>query len=427
MLLMPDASSAILDPATEAPTLSLVCEIADPITRSPTRRTRAASRAGGGAPARERDRRHRRTSAPSASSSSSTRSTTTSARTCSHYSVDSPRGLLELRQAGARLHRSPQGGLLPGGALGLAPRPPHRDGADARAARHPVRVPPPRGRVGRPVRDRPPLHDADPDGRPGHDLQVRRQERRPPARQDRDLHAEADLRRQRLGHAHAPVAVDGRNAADGGQVRLCGALAARPRLHRRAARPRAGAARVLRADHELVPAARPGFEAPVNLVYSQRNRSACIRIPMYSDSAKAKRIEFRPSGLGREPVPRVLGDADGGAGRDRAQGSTRARPRTTTSSRTRAATSRRCRARSSEALDALERDHEFLLEGEVFSKELIETWIAWKRENEIDAVRSDRIRRSSRSTTTARAEPRALRRRARARRSPPRLPPAPSP
>ena len=137
----------------------------------------------------------------------------------SHYSVDSAGGLLELRQARARLHRSAEGGLLPGRALGHAPRPPHRDGADARADRDPVRVPPPRGRLGRPVRDRPPLHDADAHGRPGHDLQVRRQERRPPARQDRDVHAEADLRRQRLGHAHAPVAVDGRDAADGGQVR----------------------------------------------------------------------------------------------------------------------------------------------------------------------------------------------------------------
>ena len=108
------------------------------------------------------------------------------------------RGLLELRQAGARLHVAAEGGLLPDGAARLAPRPAHRDGADARAPRHPVRVPPPRGRLGRPVRDRPPLPDADPHGRPGHDLQVRRQERRPRARQVGDVHAEADLRRQRL-------------------------------------------------------------------------------------------------------------------------------------------------------------------------------------------------------------------------------------
>ncbi len=105
---------------------------------------------------------------------------------------------------------------------------------DARAARHPVRVPPPRGRLGRSVRDRPPLPDPDPHGRSGHDLQVRRQERRARGRQGSDLHAEADLRRQRLGHAHAPVPLEGGHAADGRQVGLRGALAARPRLRRRA-------------------------------------------------------------------------------------------------------------------------------------------------------------------------------------------------
>ena len=93
------------------------------------------------------------------------------------------RGLLELRQARPRLHVAAEGGLLPDGAARLAARPAHGDGADARAARDPVRVPPPRGRVRRPVRDRPPLPEPDPDGRSGHDLQVRGQERRPRARQ----------------------------------------------------------------------------------------------------------------------------------------------------------------------------------------------------------------------------------------------------
>ena len=120
------------------------------------------------------------------------------------------RGSLELRQARARLHGPREGGLLPARAARHAARPAHAHGADARAARDPVRVPSPRGRLGRPVRDRPPLPAADAHGRSGHDLQVRRQERRPRRRQDGDVHAEADLRRQRLGHAHAPVAVEGR-------------------------------------------------------------------------------------------------------------------------------------------------------------------------------------------------------------------------
>ena len=121
-------------------------------------------------------------------------------------------------------------------------------------------------------------------------------------------------------------------------------------------------------------------------MYSQRNRSACIRIPMYSESAKAKRIEFRPpdaaanpylafaamlmaglDGIQRGLDPGVPADydlfEDADADVPQVPGSLEG------------------------ALDALEADHEFLLAGDVFSEELIATWIAWKRENEIDTVR----------------------------------------
>jgi glutamine synthetase len=130
----------------------------------------------------------------------------------------------------------------------------------------------------------------------------------------------------------------------------------------------------------------PGYEAPVNLVYSQRNRSACIRIPMYSESPKTKRIEFRPPDAAANPYlafsAMLMAGLDGiergldpGAPADYdlfedATGDVLQVP-----------------ASLGEALDALESDHEFLLKGEVFSKELIETWITWKRENEIDTVR----------------------------------------
>ena len=309
MLLMPDPSSAILDPATEAPTLSLVCEIADPdharaVREGPARRRPPR----GGAPARERHRRHR-VLRPRVRVLRLRRGALRPRPERVALPRRLARGLLELRQARPRLHGAPEGGLLPGGAVGLAARPPHGDGAHARAARHPVRVPPPRGRLGRPVRDRPPLHDPHPHGRSGHDLQVRRQERRPQAREDRDLHAEADLRRQRLGHAHAPVAVDGGHAAHGRQVRVRGALAARSRVRRRPARARAGAPRVLRADDELVPPA--------------RSRLRGARQP--------RLLAAQP--LGVHPDPDVLGR------RRRRSGSSSGRP---TQPRTRISRSRRC-------------------------------------------------------------------------------------
>jgi glutamine synthetase len=133
----------------------------------------------------------------------------------------------------------------------------------------------------------------------------------------------------------------------------------------------------------------PGYEAPVNLAYSQRNRSAAIRIPMYSPSEKAKRIEFRPpdpscnfyyafsailmAGLDgiqnkiqpgqpldkniydlppeeAKKVPQVPGSLEG-------------------------------------ALAALEADHDFLLKGDVFTKDVIEAYIEYKRTREVDAIR----------------------------------------
>ena len=328
-----DPASAILDPFTEAPTLSLICEIVDPLTREGygrdprgvARRAEAYLRETGIADTcllrpRVRVLRLRRGLLRARPEPLALRGRLRG-------------GPLELGEARARLHDPREGGLLPAGAARHAARPALGDGAHARAARHPVRVPPPRGRLRRPVRDRPALPDADPHGRSGHDLQVRGQERRPRGRQDRDVHAEADLRRQRLGHAHAPVALEGGHAADGRQVGLRGAVAARTRLRRRPAHARAGAARLLRADDELVPPARPGLRGAgqPRLLAAQP-----LGVHPHPDvlgvaEGEAHRVPLpRP---GREPVPRVRGDADGRARRDPARASTRASPPTTTSSR----------------------------------------------------------------------------------------------
>jgi glutamine synthetase len=132
----------------------------------------------------------------------------------------------------------------------------------------------------------------------------------------------------------------------------------------------------------------PGYEAPINLIYSARNRSACVRIPMLSKSPKAKRIEFRcpdPSanpylafsamlmaGLDGiqnrieppKPIDKDLYElpAEEKAGIAQTPGSLR------------------------EVLTNLQNDHEYLLKGDVFTKELIEAYIEYKLKAECDAI-----------------------------------------
>ncbi len=133
----------------------------------------------------------------------------------------------------------------------------------------------------------------------------------------------------------------------------------------------------------------PGYEAPVNLVYSQRNRSAAVRIPMYSGSPKAKRLEFRPPDPLANPYlafPAMLMAGLDGIERELDPGEPidqnlyELPPELLADIPTVPTT-------LDEALDALEADHEFLTRGGVFSEELITTWIAYKRETEVDAVR----------------------------------------
>jgi glutamine synthetase len=129
----------------------------------------------------------------------------------------------------------------------------------------------------------------------------------------------------------------------------------------------------------------PGYEAPVNLAYSSRNRSACIRIPMYSDSPKAKRAEFRCPDPMANPylafAAMLMAGLDG-VQRDLPPGEPAdfdlfEEEHSIT----------QVPGSLSEALDALEADHEFLLKGDVFTEELVRTWIDYKRENEVDPVR----------------------------------------
>ncbi len=129
----------------------------------------------------------------------------------------------------------------------------------------------------------------------------------------------------------------------------------------------------------------PGYEAPVNLVYSMRNRSACIRIPMYSDSPKAKRIEFRCPDAAANPY--LAFSAMLMAGLDGIQNGLDAGEPADWYLFEEDRGVAQVPGSLTEALDALERDHAFLTVGGVFSEELIRTWIDYKRENEADVVR----------------------------------------
>ncbi len=129
----------------------------------------------------------------------------------------------------------------------------------------------------------------------------------------------------------------------------------------------------------------PGYEAPVNLVYSMRNRSACIRIPMYSDSPKAKRIEFRCPDAAANPY--LAFSAMMMAGIDGIQRGLDAGEPADWDLFEEDRGVAQVPGSLAEALDALEIDHEFLTAGGVFSADLIRTWIDYKRENEADVVR----------------------------------------
>lgn len=133
----------------------------------------------------------------------------------------------------------------------------------------------------------------------------------------------------------------------------------------------------------------PGFEAPVNLCMSARNRSASCRIPMYSKNPKSKRVEFRcpdPSCNGYLAFSAILMAAIDGVQRKIDPGEPLDRDIYEMTAEELAKT-RKTPGSLEEAIDALEKDHEFLLKGGVFTEDLIDAWVRWKRQKEIDPMR----------------------------------------
>ncbi len=132
----------------------------------------------------------------------------------------------------------------------------------------------------------------------------------------------------------------------------------------------------------------PGFEAPINLAYSARNRSAAIRIPVYSGSPKAKRLEYRPADATANPylafsamlmagIDGIKNRIDPGEPVDKNIYDLPPEEK---------AKIPQFPGSLEEALKALAEDHEFLLQGDVFTKDVIETWIEYKMEAEVKAI-----------------------------------------
>ncbi len=132
----------------------------------------------------------------------------------------------------------------------------------------------------------------------------------------------------------------------------------------------------------------PGYEAPVNLVYSQRNRSASIRIPLYSKSPKAKRLEFRCPDPSCNPY--LAFSAMLMAGLDGIQN--RIEPPTPVDRDLydlppeELAQVPQVPGSLADSLAALEADNAFLLKGDVFTPDVIDTWVSYKKLREIDQV-----------------------------------------
>ena len=132
----------------------------------------------------------------------------------------------------------------------------------------------------------------------------------------------------------------------------------------------------------------PGFEAPVNLCLSARNRSASCRIPMYSDNPKAKRVEFRcpdPSCNGYLTFSAIMMAAIDGIEKKMDPGKPLERD-IYEMTKEELANTAKTPGSLEEAIGALEKDHAFLLKGDVFTPDLIEAWVTWKKEKELDEM-----------------------------------------
>ena len=133
----------------------------------------------------------------------------------------------------------------------------------------------------------------------------------------------------------------------------------------------------------------PGYEAPVNLAYSQRNRSAAVRIPVYTENPKTKRIEFRPPDNTANPylafAAMLMAGIDGI--QNKLDPGKPLEKNTYELDENEAKKVPTVPGSLDESLEALRKDHDFLIKGGVFTEDVINVWMEYKKEKEIDAVR----------------------------------------
>ena len=338
MLLLPDPETARIDLFTEARTLNLNFFVHDPFTLEPYSRdprniarkaenylisTGVADTAYFGAEAEFYI-------FDSVSFDSRTNG--------SFYEVDAISGMVEHRRADRnrrqpqpRLQGPPQGRLLPGGPRRPLRRPSRPDAAQLDQVGLQPGEGPPRGRHRRPSRDQLQVQHLAARGGRHAAVQVHRQANRMAGGQDRDLHAQAAVRRQRFRHALPPVAVERRQPADVRRDGVRRAVGHRPPLHRRPAAPRAVAAGVHQPDDELLQAPGSRLRGPDQPGLQPAQPVGVRAHPDHRQQPEGQAAGVPLPRLVGQPVPGLRGHADGRAWTASRTRSSRSRQSTRTS------------------------------------------------------------------------------------------------
>ena len=385
MLLMPDAGTAYIDPFTDETTLNITCDVVEPTDgkgyerdpRSLAKRAEAYLKSTGLG-----DTAYFGPEPEFFIFDAVEWSVDMSGSYCKIFSSEAAWSTGEKFEGGNMGHRPDgEGRLLPRAAGRLAAGHPLGDLPRARADGRRSRSSPSRSRQRRPVRNRHQVRVAGEARRLAAGAEVRGAQHGARLRQDGDVHAEADRRRQRLRHALPSVDLQGRQEH-------CSPATATPACRRSALYYIGGIIKHAKSLNAITnPGTNsykrlvPGFEAPINLAYSARNRSAAIRIP-YVPSPKGRRIEVRFPDPTANPylafAAMLMAGLDGVQNKIH-PGDPMDKNLYDLEPEEAAKVPHPC-ASLDEALDHLDRDRAFLTKGGVFTDDMIDGYIALKME-----------------------------------------------